>query len=119
MHNKVCNDYGIDYEKGVAHCMGDEELFMEILAMFLEDSSFGRAKAAYESKDYEVLLKSVHELKGVSGNAALTELYKTTCELVEYLRNGKINDEDVNMLFALMAVAYNRTRDGIALTLAE
>ena len=58
----------------------------------------------------------MHELKGVSGNAALTDLYSAIVPLVEALRSsgaGAEKDAQISRLFAEADKAYQRTFEGI------
>ena len=115
MDKELLAQYGISYDKGLDNCMGDEELYALLLPMFLEDDSFARAKAAYEARDYETMFRCAHELKGVSGNAALTELQGKVEPLVELLRVGTEEEKESRTgdLFAEVEKAYQRTREGV------
>ena len=106
-------EYGIDYEKGLKNCMGNLAFYKRILSMFLQDHCFSRAKKALISRNYKEMFSCMHELMGVSGNAALMGLYQTTVPLVELLRGGTDADAEVQRLFAEMETAYNRTCEGI------
>ena len=101
MDKDLLGKYGIDYEKGLGNCMGDGEFFQTLLSMFLEDDCFPRARAAYANKDYKELFNCMHELKGVSGNAALTDLYGAIVPLVEVLRGktGADTEAQIGLLF--------------------
>ena len=112
-------DYGIDYERGVANCVGSEEFYEKILSMFLNDTSFARAKAAYEARDYAAMFSCMHELKGVSGNAALVGLYNAAIPLVEILRNGNADDAEVDKYFAAVEAGYNLTVEGVGVIIAR
>lgn len=111
--------YGIDYDKGVRNCVGDPEFYKKLLSMFLQDECFPRARVAYAAKDYQELFSCMHELKGASGNAALTGLYENILPLVELLRSGSTNDEEISRLFAAAEKAYQRTYDGVTLAIKD
>lgn len=110
--------YGIDYDKGLANCMGDLGFFKVLLSMFLKDDCFPRAIEAHAAHDYKELFSCMHELKGVSGNAALMELYAAVLPLVEILRNGTDDTAEVDRLFSVAEAAYNRTCEGIELAVS-
>lgn len=117
MDRTLLLQYGIDYDKGLINCMGDEAFFQTLLSMFLEDSCFSRGKDAYASKDYKEMFSCMHELKGASGKAALIELYKAVVPLVELLRVGDIQEDEVSRLYGEAEKAYQRTCDGIKLAI--
>lgn len=119
MDGKILTRYGIDYEKGLQRCTQDAAFYEMLLTMFLEDSSFARAKAAYEDMNRRKLFECLHELKGVSGNTAMTELYEAVCPLVELVRNGAADEAEITRLFTLVEDAYTRAREGISLALGE
>lgn len=118
MEKDLLSNYGIDFEKGLKYCMGNRDFYLKILSMFMEDSCFQRAKAAYTEKDYRKLFNNMHELKGVSGNAALVALYNTTVPLVELLRIGNNVEAQVDALFAAIEASYDRTCEGIKFIIA-
>ncbi len=107
-------EYGIDADQGLARCMNDPAFYQMLLSMFLKDGAFARAKAAWEADDRKALFASVHELKGVSGTAALVELYQASAPFVKLLRDGAAAQADVDRLFAAVETAYLRTCEGIS-----
>lgn len=118
--------YGIDYDDGMKHCMGDAAFYITVLSIFLDDACFANAKKAYSERDYKNLFEYLHELKGVSGNTALTGLYGTVVPLVELLRNpqSKKDDErdvdaEADRLFALIETEYDRACQGIRFLIGE
>lgn len=121
MESELMTRYGIDYDKGIKNCMGNGIFYRKILSMFMEDDSFLRAKAACKVRDYKTLFNCAHELKGVSGNAALTKLYYATVPLVELLRgeSGAEVGAEVESLLAAIEEAYSSACAGISLILEE
>lgn len=113
MNSELLAKYGIDYDSGMRNCMESEDFYKKILSMFLSDKCFGQAKAALEEGDYERLFTYVHELKGISGNGALIELYKATVPLVELLRHKTDNVAEVKSMFARVEAAYSLAMEGI------
>ena len=107
--------YGIDYAQGLKHSMGDPTFYKMILSMFLQDKCFARGKAAFAAGDYHAMFNDMHELKGVSGNAALVKLYAATMPLVELLRGGNADPGETERLFVDVEKAYQRACEGIAL----
>lgn len=77
-----------NYEEALGRMMKDE-LIKKFLIKFLNDQSFNRLCDAMEANNYEQGFKEAHTLKGVSGNLALTGLFKASDRLTEDLRDGK------------------------------
>lgn len=119
MDRELLEAYGVNYDEGEKRCLGDSAFYEKLLSMFLKDESFARAKAAFELEDDRALFSGIHELKGVSATAALTELYAATCPLVECLRRGDGDREELNRLFAAVDRAYTRVSEGIRLAGAK
>ncbi len=80
---------GIDYDAGIQRFMNKKHLFERVLSSFLGDTTVTQGKRCLEAKDYNGLFESMHELKGVSGNLSITELFALTSSLVEDLRAGR------------------------------
>lgn len=119
MNTEELRFYGIDAEKGAARFFNDEGIYRSMLEMFLKDTSFQRTKAAYECGDYDALFRNAHELKGVSGNAAMPELFEATGKLVETLRSGKADPTDVDAAFTPVEQAFLRAKEGVELALGK
>ena len=119
MNYEILSEYGIDPEAGLARCMNDSALYESLLALFIEDDTFERVSAAYERGDFEELFRCAHELKGVSGNADIPPLYDAVGDLVEQLRHGGANDNEVRPVFERIAGLYDRAREGILLAMKQ
>lgn len=119
MESQALAEYGIDYDKGMRNCMENLPFYKKILEMFLDDTSFSRAKKAFQAAEYRELFKCVHELKGISGNAGLTALYEVCVPLVEALRKDEPQKAEAERLFPLAEAEYRRACEGIALFLAQ
>jgi len=79
-------DYGCDTQTALERFLGKEELYIKFIKKFLDDKSFEELKNNIEKSDYENALKSVHTLKGVSGNLGFTALYDVTSDMVTKFR---------------------------------
>lgn len=119
MKLELLHEYGINYQDGLTRCMGDVELYANLLTMFLSDDSFNRALTAYEFNDFETLFRSLHELKGASGTAGMTELYEAVCPLVDQLRDYQGDGKELQLPFERVDMAYRRARDGVSLALEQ
>ncbi len=114
MNLEELDHYGIDFQKGLERCMNDEEFYKEYLRLFLEDNCYFCAKEAFEKQDYEMMFRSLHELKGVCANVEMYELYDAVSALVEVLRR-QVQMERIPECFAKVTTAYDRVREGIRL----
>lgn len=81
--------YGCDVNEALARMMNNESLYVRFAGKFLDDPSFEQSKANVLAGDSEEALKSVHTLKGVSGNLGFTPLFKVASEMVTLYRSGE------------------------------
>ena len=114
MDKDMLRDYGIDYEKGLSRCMGDSGLYTMLLSMFRQDDCFERARKALKTRDAKAMFDCMHELKGTSGNLALNSLYELVCPLVEKLRGGGADMDEIAARFPDVELAYEKSMQGIA-----
>ena len=84
--------YGADTQAGLKRCMNNEAFYLRLVTMALQDANFGKLAAAVEADDRKSAFEAVHALKGVTGNLALTPLYKACSEMTELLRTDKDAD---------------------------
>ena len=103
---------GLDYDDGVRRCGGNADLYEQLLGMFLDDTNMEEARKHLAEGDYQALFGSVHEIKGLSGNLSISELYHTASNMVELLRAG--NNEAAQQAFADVEAAYNTAITAIA-----
>lgn len=86
MDQKTCLEAGIDYNEGVARCVGNAQLFEKFLFSFPADPSFGELEAALRANDIPAAFRAAHTLKGVTGNLSMTRLYTLLVGLTDALR---------------------------------
>lgn len=114
MDRKILEESGIDYSAGIRRFMGDVELYEELLTAFLADDCFSKIKQAFDGMDYKMLLEQAHSMKGASSNLDMSELYRASSELTEYLRNGEEPEaSSVALLFDRTQSAYTQVVCGI------
>lgn len=92
MSMEILEEAGIDYSAGLVRFRNNKTIYHEVLLGFLEDESFRESKDAFASNDYENLLLSIHELKGVSGNIGLSKLHNKAAVVVDLLRLKKYDE---------------------------
>ena len=80
------NALGADTAEGVARCVNNEEFYLKMVGMVLQDAGFDQLKDAIEEGDLDTAFERAHALKGVTGNVSLTPLYEPIREMTEQLR---------------------------------
>lgn len=81
---------GNDYDGTLNRTAGDEELFLSLLDMFLNDKSWSELNAAMANGDTKAAFAAAHSLKGSSGMLGMTRLFDAVRPLTEALRGGDI-----------------------------
>jgi len=80
---------GADVNEALDRVMGDEDLYVMMLGMFLSSVEENPIKPEdFDAGDLEDLIKRVHTLKGVTGNLGLTPLFNSYTESLGLLRGG-------------------------------
>lgn len=79
-------DAGIDYEDGLRRCAGNGTLYERLLGMFAQDTNYAESLEAFEKQDWDGLFSHMHEIKGMSSNLSMTEVYADAAEIVALLR---------------------------------
>jgi HPt (histidine-containing phosphotransfer) domain-containing protein len=111
MDRQILKDSGIEYEQGLEKFLDMEDLYNGLLKDFLDDNSFEEAKAAVEAMDYDTVHKTVHAMKSVTGTLCMNELYEKCCEVIDYLRNARLNE--MEQAFKEAYELYQKVTEGI------
>ena len=114
MDIKVLSMASINYEKGVERFLGDADLYIRVLSLFIEDRALDRAKVEIEAENDEALRMCIHEVKGLSANAEMSMLNTASCDLIDLLRNKTYSREEVFLYFSKFEEAYILTKQAIA-----
>ena len=80
-------DLGVNTAEGVARCINNESFYIRMVSKGIE--SFGKfddLKAAVDKGDLDSAFAVAHDLKGLTGNLSLTQLYEPVSEITELLR---------------------------------
>ena len=85
-------DFGADISDGMGRCLNNEDMYIRLVNMALADKSFAALDEALENDDIKAAFEAAHSLKGITGNLALTPLFKPVSELTELLRPGQKTD---------------------------
>lgn len=83
---------GADTESGLARCVNNEEFYLKMVGLSLQDDKFEKLRSAIEAGDLDSAFEAAHALKGVLGNVGLTQLFEPVSEMTEELRGR--NDID-------------------------
>ena len=97
---------GIDVQDGLKRFNGNEVLFITVLKVFLQDTSFVALKSALESDDFVTAGEKAHALKGAAGNLGLTVLYNLSIRFMALVKDGK--REEARTLYPAIAAAHEK-----------
>lgn len=95
---------GFDVEEGLARLLNDEDLYKEMMGIFLEDENYEELKKALDAGDVETAYRCAHTLKGVASNLSITSIHDTVVPLVELLRAGSMDGADA--MYAELTTVY-------------
>ena len=87
-------EYGVDTEKGLSRCAGNEALYLRLVGITLGELSSGALGDALAAGDLDRAFDIAHKLKGGVNNLAVTPIAGPLCELTELLRNKTPGDYD-------------------------
>ena len=79
-------EFGANIDEGLERCMGMEDFYLEMVELGISDERFDNLGILLKEGNLDAAFESVHALKGVIGNLALTPLYATINEITEHLR---------------------------------
>ena len=79
-------EYGADVDAGLGICMNNEEFYLKMVNLMLNDNQVDKLKEAVEAGDLDSAFEAAHALKGVTGNLGLTPIRKPVLEITELLR---------------------------------
>lgn len=102
-------DHGVDYNDAMERFAGNEELFLKLIGMFLDDTSMSNLVAAMEEGDWEQAEHRAHSLKGVAGNLSFETLYQESAAISRLLREGNVSEAETHLPPAISA--YNKAKE--------
>lgn len=80
----------VDVDEGLDRVMGDDSLYEMMLGLFVDSIRDNPVSPAdFDGGDLDGLIKRVHTLKGITGNLAITPLFKSYTEALGLLRGGR------------------------------
>ena len=84
--------FGANTEEGLGRCMGNEALYLRLVATIPAEKNFDKLKTSIESNNLDEAFDAVHALKGVLGNLALTPMFDMAVKITEPLRSRTAMD---------------------------
>jgi len=82
---------GGDFED-VKKRLFNEDFVKKFVLKFKEDNTYQNLIKSFNEEDYDEAFRFVHTLKGTSVNLGFDDLYRSSCNLTECLRNKNIED---------------------------
>ena len=79
-----------DVDEALDRCMDMEDLYLELLQLFVEDTEIDELHDAFEAHDVKEVFFHSHTLKGVYTNLGLTPLYELDTPIVETTRQDSL-----------------------------
>lgn len=103
---------GVDADKIMKRFMGNWNHALSFLRKFPGDDNYKNMVTGLETGEYELAFRSCHNLKGLCGNLALTELQAVVAEQTELLRAKKW--EEAKVMLPRVTEAYQSTLEKLA-----
>ena len=101
---------GQNYEE-VLDRLGSEVILKKFVIKFLDDPSFQMLEDGLKEKNADQAFRAAHTIKGICLNLGFDNLYPSSKDLTELLRDGSMDGyED---LFAEVEKEYNRTCEAL------
>lgn len=79
-------NWGCNTQEALERFVGDNDLYIMCMNLFIEDGSFEQLGVAIENSDIDAAFNACHTLKGVAGNVSAGPLFVAIEELTERLR---------------------------------
>jgi len=85
-------ELGANTDEGLGRCLNNEEFYLKLVKMAVEDQTFEQLQDALEKNDLDDAFERAHALKGVLGNVSLTNILEPVKEITEDLRSRTEKD---------------------------
>ena len=102
-------DYGVDVSHGIDSHMGNEEMFVRIFNMVMDDQNFSILFERQYSTNPMAIFEVAHSLKGTLGNVGLSEIDEIITKICEVTRGGSI--EQVSEYIETIKQLYKRLKE--------
>ncbi|MGY4876851.1 Hpt domain-containing protein [Vreelandella aquamarina] len=111
MHPTFGTLTGFDVHTGLAYADGDEELYREVLIMFLEQLTTEFAHLPNQLRDgsNETLSRKVHTLKGSASSVGAIHIETVVRDIEQHLKHDEstLSDSLINQLQASLKTAID------------
>ena len=88
------NALGADTKTGLARCMDNEEFYLKMVRMCLEDDRYQKLPEAIKNGEIKQAFDYAHALKGTLGNVSLNSLLTPVTEITELARAEQTDGYD-------------------------
>ncbi|MCL2765142.1 MAG: Hpt domain-containing protein [Treponema sp.] len=88
----------VNVEEGSKRVMNNIKLYVKLLAKFKLDSTCKEVEDALAEGNMEKAQNAAHTLKGLTANLSLSELYKQCLELETQIKNGSVQEEQLEIV---------------------
>ena len=85
-------NYGAEPEKGILRCGNNEQLYLRLVKMVIDELASDALGEALRAGDPDKAFQIAHKLKGGVSNVALTPVAGPISMLTEMLRNKTLGD---------------------------
>ena len=82
--------YGADVEDGLRRCMNNEDFYLRMVRLALDDQGYDALKKAVDEGDIKAGFEAAHALKGVLANLALTPLLEPAGKASDLMKAGSM-----------------------------
>lgn len=83
---------GADTKDGISRLMNNEEVYIRIVKKLPGSIKAQEVLSFIDSGDIQSAITSAHTIKGVTGNLAITPVYKAYTEIVNLLREDRVSE---------------------------
>ena len=80
------SEFGADVQDGLERCINDEDFYLELVNLALNDGAFDDLSAAVAAGDKKAAFSAAHALKGIIANVSITPILTPVSEMTELLR---------------------------------
>jgi len=105
----------IDVDGGMGRIGKNKKLYVMLLGKFLTDTNYDKMCEQITADDYTTASSSAHAIKGVAANLSFPELYSTSLEMEQSLKNGAFSED----LLVNMKNAFEKTTEYINLIITN
>lgn len=103
---------GIDYDQGVERFAGRAALYEKYLKKLFDDDIMGTFTQQLRAGDMNAAFRAAHDLKGLTGNLAINDLFRAISALVEALRRGD-SQENIKRIYEYALSLYETAETAV------